>query len=253
MHMKDFINSLFFNRDVTLIIGARCCDGVVMLGDTKTINQNVVYSKKITLPFSNNKVMFGGSGKGGLYNDFLQRVTKEVIEIDRKSHYDVQLTTNAGFQTLVNRVLRDMNEHHRSNIEWFLENLSIMCAMRIDSELPDLLHFLPIGSAEQINEYFPIGSGCNYGKLFFENTWKPNWTIEQTIKLGLLTIKAVNEFNLDNSVGFNEQYPPQVCYIQNNEGNIIVELPSNEINEIMKIHINPKMPILKKWFDSFKY
>ena len=38
-------------------------------------------------------------------------------------------------------------------------------------------------------------------------------TMEQTAKLGIFIIKFIQDMKLDNSVGYNEEYPPQVVYV----------------------------------------
>ena len=66
-------------NDMTYILGARCKDGVVLVGDTKlTIGggTDIEYAKKITFPLTN--VVMGASGSGGLYKDFQNRIVSKV-------------------------------------------------------------------------------------------------------------------------------------------------------------------------------
>ncbi len=68
---------------MTYILGAKCSDGVVLVGDTKvTIEEGAdfAYSKKIANPLTT--VVMGSAGIGGLYKEFQNRILTKIFEIE---------------------------------------------------------------------------------------------------------------------------------------------------------------------------
>ncbi len=203
---------------MTYILGARCSDGVVLVGDTKvTIEQGADYthSIKITKPVTN--VVMGSAGIGGLYKDFQNRIISTIVSIEKiakeKGEGNLVISTEEEFSVLVNKVIREMHKDYDEDRQLIINNLMIICASRIGSEKAQLTTFNPFGFPEPINEKRAIGHGEPYGALFLKKMWNKNMSMEQTAKLGLFIIKFIQEMKLDNSVGFNDEFLPQILYI----------------------------------------
>jgi len=84
--------------------------------------------------------------------------------------------------------------------------------MRIGNEA-HLTTFTPFGFPEPVNKIRAIGHGESYGALFLKKLWNQSMNMEQTAKLGIFIIKFIQDMKLDNSVGFDNEFPPQVFYI----------------------------------------
>lgn len=247
-------------KDMTYILGARCKDGVVLVGDTKvTIDggSDSSYGKKITTPFPNAVVM-GAAGAGGFYKDFQNRIIKEVFETEiNKGKQCFELTRIEGFSILIGKVLKDMNEYYVRERNIFLNNLQILCATRINDSKSQLHLFNPLGFPEPITQYKPIGHGASYGKLFLKNIWKSSMGMEQTAKLGLFVIKCIQDLNLDTKVGYDGEYLPQVFYIpdapnlQQIKNFPIQELSKGSVNILIK-NIDTEITNLDKFLKNFK-
>jgi len=232
-----------------------------MVADTKvTIDggSDSSYGKKIEQTFPNSIVM-GAAGIGGFYKDFLNRIVKEVIETKNiKGDKCVELTTIQGFSILIGKVLKDMDNYYSKDRYLFLNKLKILCATRINDPIPQLHMFNPIGFPEPITQFKVIGSGSPYGKLFLKHIWKSDMNMEQTAKLGLFNIKLIKKLDLDNFVGYAEEFPPQVYYIPNvpNSKQIkdfpIKELSKHQIDILIK-DIDPEITNLDNLLKNFKF
>jgi len=200
-------------HDMTYILGARCCDGVVLVGDTKiTIDEgsDYAYGKKITRPFPNGNVVMGASGIGGLYKDFSNRVVSTIIEMDAHKEEYSPIVTEEQFGVLVNKVIREMHTDYDKDRHMILNNLMVICASRINGQTAVLTIFNPYGFPEPVDKARVIGHGEPYGALFLKKMWNPRMTMEETAKLGIFVIKFIEDMKIDNSVGFNEEFLPQV-------------------------------------------
>jgi len=223
-------------KDMTYILGARCKDGVVLIGDTRiTIGADFEYSKKIIMNALNNVVM-GSSGRSGLYRDFQNRIITEVnklkseeTRIGIKSPYTY---TEAGFSTLITKVVRNMHNDYGKDSYMITYELKILCATKIETPQVKLNVYNGYGYPEPVNRIEAIGHGKPYGTLFLKKLWKPTMTMEQTAKLGLFIIQFIDEMKLDNSVGYDNQFLPQVVYIPDKQP--IVELKSDEVKKFME-------------------
>ena len=94
---------------MTYILGAKCRDGIVLVGDTKvTTESGFAYSKKLNIPFHN--VVMGSAGVGGLYKDFQNRIISAIrmmnLEGEKTGYY---ITTDEEFSVLITNVIREMH------------------------------------------------------------------------------------------------------------------------------------------------
>ncbi len=228
-------------KDMTYILGARCSDGVVLISDTKvTIEEGAdfTYSEKITNPLTT--IVMGASGIGGLYKDFQNRIISAVIQMEKEKQLNGDtsplITTEEEFYVLVNRIIRNMHEDYAEDRHLIINNLMILCASRVNGLRANLTTFNPYGFPEQVNNYRAIGHGEPYGALFLKKLWNKNLSMEQTARIGLFVIKFIRDMKLDNSVGFDDEYVPQVFYIPD------VDIPTNATNiQIQKLQESKKI------------
>ena len=241
--------------DMTYILGARCIDGVVLVGDTKvTIDRGAdsEYSKKIITNALTNVVM-GSAGASGLYRDFQNRIITEVIKFqDEETRTGIKspyIYTETGFSSLITKVVREMHNEYGNHSEMITYELNILCATKIGVPPAKLNVFTGYGFPEPVNRIRVIGHGKPYGALFHKKLWNQNMTIEQTAKLGLFIISLINKMDLDNSVGYNEEYPPQVVFIPDNQP--IKELLPNDVSKFME-EMERNVDIVDKLFEQGK-
>ena len=212
-----------FRKDMTYILGARCKDGVVLVGDTKVTvggGTDFQYGKKIVQPLSN--VIMGSAGASGLYKAVQDRIITAIVHMERESqeiakqqniNWQPVIITEEQFHTLISQVIRQMHCDFNEDRYMISYNLMLLCASRIGKPEAQITAFTGDGIPEPVNDYMVIGHGEPYGSVFLKKLWKKSMTMEQTAKLGLFILKYIQDMHLDRSVGYNIEYLPQVVFI----------------------------------------
>jgi 20S proteasome alpha/beta subunit len=227
-------------NDMTYIFGARCIDGVVLVGDTKiTIEEGTkfTYGKKLFKPFTS--VVMGASGISGVYGSFQNRMSVEVGEQERKK---INLNDPARLKTIAENVIREMHNIYEKDRFLLIQNLNVLMAIRV-YQTAELTYFPGYGMPEPVNRTKVIGHGEPYGALFLDKMWNSGKTMEQTAKLALFIIKLIQDTRIDSSVGYNTEFLPQIYY-----------LPDVKFPDDLRIS-NPITPEEQKVVDAsyFKY
>lgn len=215
---KNFYRFKQFRKDMTYILGARCKDGVVLVGDTKVTvdgGADYAYEKKITFPVYN--VVMGSAGIGGLYKEFQNRVLTAIVQMEKERLSNEEegfpfITTDAEFSVLLSNVIREMHFQYGNDSHIIDSNLMILCASRISPSV-QLTTVTGYGFPEPVNGIRAIGHGEPYASLFQKKLWKKDMTMEQTAKLGLFIIKFIEEMKLDSTVGYDKEFLPQIVYV----------------------------------------
>lgn len=205
-------------RNMTYILGARCTDGVVLVGDTKVTldgGADYAHSKKIFRPFAS--VVMGASGLSGLYKSFQDRM---IVAVQNFESQKINVAQPEKLSMIAEQVIRDMHNIYNEDRYLITNNLNVLMAIRT-GEVAELRVFTGHGFPEPVNTIKVIGHGEPYGAIFLKKIWKPTMSMKQTAKLALFVLKILKEAHLDESVGFNDDYLPQVFYIPD------IEYPEN--------------------------
>lgn len=232
-----------YHRDMTYILGARCKDGVVLVGDTKITVENDAdfeYDEKINYPF--NSAVFGSAGVGGIYKNFQNMIMTKIREGNK-------IETEEKFLNLVSRTILEMRGHYGEDRYLINEDFGILCASRIGGKEAHLTEFNGYGIPEPINGIRSIGHGYPHGKIFTNKLWNQKMTMEQTAKLGLFIIEVIKKMKLDYSVGYSAKVLPQVAVIPDiipSKKSGIGGLERKEIKQYMK-EVKPKVTQFQKW------
>lgn len=232
-----------YHRDMTYILGARCKDGVVLVGDTKITVENDAdfeYEGKINYPFDS--AVFGSAGIGGLYKNFQNMIMTKI-------RYGAKIKTEEEFLNLIGDTILEMRRHYGEDRYLINDNLSILCASRIGGKKAHLTEFNEYGIPEPVNGIRSIGHGYPHGKIFTKKLWNKNMTMEQTAKLGLFIIEVIKKMHLDYSVGYTTKVLPQVAVIPDiipSKKSGIGGVEPEKIKEYMK-EVKPKVTQFQKW------
>lgn len=195
---------------MTYIFGARCFDGVVLVGDTKvTLEEGAAYaySKKLFKPFTS--VVMGSSGTSGVYQSFQDRIITAVTQAEQEGY---RFNIPEQMSVTTENVIRQMHDVYGEGRHFLFNSLNVLMAIRMAGSA-ELRFFTPFGFSEPVDQYKAIGHGEPCGRIFLKYMWNRNMTMIQTAKLGVFIIKFIQDMGLDNSVGFNDEFPPQVYYI----------------------------------------
>jgi len=215
-------------KDMTLIIGARCKDGVILVGDKKVTEGTTSFAdKKITImPFG---VAISGSGMSDFFDKFgirlknhINNSTIQIEELKSKGEISQETTLYPyidDFVTDCETLLVKLKEDYRD----VFPQLHLLMGLRNDNKAE--LHFLnidyPVDSIRK--SFMSIGSGSPYANFFLRELWDENLTMKEMTKICAFIINYVSEKHLDDAVGYGYQaveIPDLIPDMKEDEGDI---------------------------------
>ena len=220
---------------MTFILGSRCFDGVVIIADTKftTSNGPTIYSYnhgKTTGEFSGYLTAFSGD------RHKFERFRSEIREFRSTMPYQIS----------IDRMLIGMSEI-MERINTSSDGFELLVGIS-GAYFPDrksmLKHFYTHGGYVPVNTYKVIGSEP-FGKIYLRY-WHPNMTMKEVAELGYYIIKYIQYFNLDESVGVDEDYPVEITFIPDNPtDNKLDYLADNQMLTEFEERINTRLKRIK--------
>jgi 20S proteasome alpha/beta subunit len=207
---------------MTLILGARCTDGVVISGDRKIVDlatrDLIRYSTKLFGALRN--VIFGYAGSEDMFRVFLRYIVGDLVILrDDPDRY----TNNNLFQKLSNtmHILRKI----RNRQDFALE---IMVARQFPNDGQSDLYFLnSFGNYDRITEWRVIGQGEVIARPLVQNNWNTDMEMKEFAELSYCIIKYIEEKKLNDSVGTGHD-EPSIKYLEDT-GDLDTEPFDNEL------------------------
>jgi 20S proteasome alpha/beta subunit len=186
---------------MTLILGAKCIDGVVLMADKKVIlNDGIDIDYRDKLFAILDYVVFGSSGS----TDNFELFRGYAMEYFREH----QVSFDDIVKELSGLAFR-VNQKYDFSKDFYFD---ILVALQY-ADRPSTLTFISgYGNPRTIEKYHMLGSGASYGKVFLEKLWSEDLTMEQFAKLGYFIIKYVEDFRLNQAVGIGYDHP-QIWFI----------------------------------------
>jgi 20S proteasome alpha/beta subunit len=215
---------------MTLIIGARCRDGVVLVADSKRTEE---YDDFVcSLPVLPDNKIIGGiegvliaySGPGGVFTTRLRHVINYITQHEGFYEHNMVRMPFTIFRVQISSIQYDLwNATHQN---YHFEVLLGISAMYFpDSLRSSLIYFYPHGTLSIIKDFRAIGSGAPFASYYLKRYWHNEMKMKEFAQLADFIIKYVDveaksslsKYKLDNAVGLNPECPyPQVIYIPNN-------------------------------------
>ncbi len=206
---------------MTLVIGSRCKDGVVLIADRKITTTNEFNS--IGFDYKNklfgilDGVIFGSSGSTDSFELFreyvLEQVRKSIREMiandERNQH---EITYDNIILALCDIVL-DMNKKRDFMKDYYFE---LLVAIRHPDKPSTLTWIMGAGVKRLIERYHTLGIGGIFAKEFLDKLWYPEITMKKLASLAYFIIKHIEDNKLHSAVGI-EKYPPHIWFIPDNE------------------------------------
>lgn len=254
---RKFKNKGRERKDMTLIIGARCSDGVVLIGDKKVTEGTTSFQDKkiIIMPFG---VAISGAGMGDFSDKFgiklKNHINNRAIKIQELKDRG-ELPQDApllyvyidDFVTDCETILVKLKEDYRDTGP----QLHLLMGFRNDNKAE--LHFLDMeyGVDSIRKSFMTIGSGSPYANFFLRELWNENLTMKQMAKIGVFIINYISEKRLDDAVGYGYQIVEIPDLVPNMEPGVgdIKEVEFSEEEKIEKI-INEFHKKVKELKDS---
>ena len=229
---------------MTYILGAKCSDGVVLVGDQKIVCDNeATYDKKLETVLSS--VVLAGAGIDGLINILTNEIHKQIKSEKIKNHMDLlKVAEEKGYE---------LSQTYESRVGAFEMLLGVKT--KDDSRLYNLIPNQ--GFAEPVRKYVTIGSGGSYASILLRTLWSDNMNMLEFASLGHFLINFIVEMGLDENIGGDID----VCFIPNANGMInksgknpflnIHEARPDEI-KIIKKYTNDMIIYTKQFISKLK-
>jgi 20S proteasome alpha/beta subunit len=193
---------------ITLILGAKCVDGVVMVSDTKITGSEKTYFRNDTKMFGElTNIVFGFAGFDDMVKLFRRYVVGDVI-ILRDS--PTERYTDANLIDKLADIMRAILKF-RSGFDF---KLKVMIA-RLVSGTPDLHVIDSHGNIDRdfTKNWITIGSGSQKANSLLEQEYKETGNMKEFAALSYLIIRSMEEQDPNGEVGVGTDRP-NVTYLR---------------------------------------
>jgi len=208
---------------LTLILGARCTDGVVIVGDTKitsTIGTVLRYEPKLAGVLRN--VIFGYAGSVIMYKVFERYIIGDLMILrDSSDKYTAD--------NLVNKIAEAMCviKEARSN-QYF--DLRVMIGRQFPRDGKSDLHVVNSqGRINHISNWKAIGKGESSANPIVERRWTEDTSMKEFALLSYCIIRCAEQERPEESVGGE----PKIRY-QKDGADLDTEPSEDEIKEFQE-------------------
>jgi len=232
---------------MTLIIGARCKDGVVLVADSKAIRGDEERYEQKMIGFFENNVILATAGSANLLDKFIRQIDLDIEntrnQLPENKRAEPVFKNKEDFLLYLERKIRFFrNEYSQDGV-----SLDLLAGF---TGTKSSLHVLGTGSPSEseIHDYLAIGHGAPYSKLVMKTLWKPEMDIIQCGSLVLTVLHMITNLSLDLTVGGQ----PNIVLIPDNQiARGLSPEESEEIEGNVKKIVNYFNTFLKSSFKIF--
>lgn len=208
---------------MTLVLGARCADGVVIVGDRKiTATMGTVLGNEIKLGGIFRNITFGYAGAVHMYKVFERYVAGDYI-ICR------DLPEKYTSENILQKIASTMSAllEARSNQSF---DLTVLVGRQFPNNGKSDLHVVDFrGKIYPIVDCKAIGKGDSYANPVIGHKWNRDMSMKEFANLSYCLIKYIENRNLEQSVGGE----PWVQYQKDGE-DLDTEPKHDEIEEFQE-------------------
>jgi 20S proteasome alpha/beta subunit len=203
---------------MTLIIGIRCRDGVVLIGDRKVVRGTECAEEKKIISKGDDFVI-GYSGVTSLMDKFLFNINMYLENPDTSKLW-------IHFADFLEDAVAGLRERYIQRIEDV--SFDVLYCGKMTTNHANLYHIYNGGFSQEIKTFDIIGHGQPYALPFLKAVYYPEIPIDKAIRLGVFILQLIDTCNVDILVGGK----PQVFKIPDN-GNA-EEISETEIDNLLK-------------------
>jgi len=259
---------------LTLIFGARCVDGVVIVGDrlVKT-GDNISYNiDKIRKCGDFQWAIFGASGLGTLFEEFLNILPRNVnnrfswvryqnAKLKRDKEKIFKKDADAPNPPFFDYSIEDF-KHDCVELLTEMKNRYSVAFENDDDCILQILIGVGVGKGAEAKLYYLDSINClpaevpeslfiGYGERVevFRKCWHTGMTMRQSAMLGAFTIKYVEHDQITKNVGLDGRKPQIWCIP---DGGIPKEVLGAELDEIMSGVDKELQPVYLKLHSLFR-
>lgn len=244
LRSKDYYKKFNLKpKKMTYVIGARCKDGVVLIGDRKVTFAGDLgiskYEEKIKITPQLKDIVFTAAGVKDLFEEFLEEIERKVfltnnaiIEQNKKNPESLHLVyTVNDFKHNCVELLKELKEMYSEIQEEGYPSLQVLFAVRHPDKHKSVLYYIDSTNCfpSEVNGIIPIGE--SQVAEVFRKSWKPEMTMEETAKLGAFIIKYIEKEKISDLIGVGK-YEPQILFIKDEE--MPREIKDVELKNLLK-------------------
>jgi hypothetical protein len=234
---------------MTLVLGARCTDGVVIMTDMKITSmatgtpEFLRYEPKISGVFTN--IIFGYAGDVDTYEVFVNYAVGDLVrkrddpnDVYNSNNFIQKLTENmVKLRTILARNGRPLS-------------LRVLVGRQFPEIMPSDLHLVSSSipspedtSNENIETYRVVGDTETCATDLIKGKWSENMTMREFAELSYSVIRFIEEKNISVTIGLGNNKPP-TRYLSNS-GITDTELSDEEWELLRQMY-----PTYRKYFES---
>ncbi|WP_042683960.1 hypothetical protein [Candidatus Nitrosotenuis chungbukensis] len=159
---------------------------------------------------------------------------KDSDQVPEESQYDVPLTYSYSSEDFIDDC-KGLIKEISKQVEDDPQAIEVLIGLkRRDGESPSL-HFIDSqGNEEEIDTFYPIGSGSPYVRMFFNKLYDYDKTIMELITQAFRTIVYTSNIALEASVGYTNEHPIEAYTVLNNGAAGIIRF-KNELEVISNL------------------
>lgn len=237
--LKDIYCCLSQAPQLTVIIGAKCSDGIVLIADRKLTNifdESVRYDNKLFGDLSH--IVMGYTGAEKIFDIFRKYVVGEVI-INRDN--EIKPYTFTYLISKISQLVKEFNQ-----ILYEPTILFKLLIARHDFERSVLYYINSDGTTKRVN-YMSIGTGEDTANIFCANLIHNDITMKDFAKQAYLSIEYMSQYRPDLKVGIESGNVPTIRFLPYNSMDDRGITPQ-ELEEC-KVYVDNKLKELKEVFD----
>jgi 20S proteasome alpha/beta subunit len=187
---------------MTYILGSRCKDGVVLVGDTRiTVDNGMAYEYEDKLIREMKDVLsivIGFSGNKEPFTEFRMRLRERSQEIEKEALEKKTMKTDK-INLIISEIMRSLYGRYSNTHTYDI-------ITGISAKHSILTYFYQGGQMEDVERYKVIGN-WSYGSIFLKKNWHKDMNMESVAGLGYFVIRYIEKFQLDLGIGTGGDKP----------------------------------------------
>jgi len=213
---------------MTVIFGARCIDGVVLVGDRKVMYEDGRYEYREKLFCDYYPTAIGVSGSEILYSKFRPEAVKAAQELSGRDTPDnisgivtiypreingenAKAILIGKYLQKLEKIVEDINKAYSSRVG---EGFELLFAVQTSDAGARLHHISKTGVAGDVYNYQVIGTAEPFTRPFLRQLWDKDMQMNEFAEIAYFIIKFIEYQEIDRNVGVGPR-KPQVWKIPN--------------------------------------
>jgi 20S proteasome alpha/beta subunit len=230
---------------MTCIVGVSCKDGIVLVGDKKVkAGQMTYYENKIISVEKYENLVVGAAGFLDIREKFIQDI-RNLHVLEKKGI--VKRDPSRGFVGLTEDIAHRIYEiygprYKAEGFDYESEAFEALVCHKPKMACPFLYVVDSVGTSSKITDYKVIGTGAQYAYVFIKPSYSKTITMNDMAVISTFIIRLIDQYQIDDSIGADEQGKVQVWKFPNEsepyevDGSELKKILDDAENRLKKYH-----------------